>query len=438
MRILNSSVNNSNQELLYKFTNGVEIDSYLYKQEINVQKSWVSALKKIGIFNSEEEKSILDELNVISHLMENEEFPWSIADEDIHMNIESHLTEKLGELGKKVHLGRSRNDLIATTLRLYVKDSLIDLADSVSALKTKINEKADEWKDVVVPGLTHAQAGMPVSLKLIFGSHAEAMQRDLVRISNAQYSCMDYCPLGAAALAGTHLDIDLTELSQSLGFKNPVQNTYDAVGDRDFILESLNGFSTLAVHLSRMCEELIYYSSSYVGLMALPPGLSTGSSIMPNKRNPDVLELIRAKMSKVISSSSEGANLVRATLPSYGSDLHELKEVLQRSKESLFESLKILAPFVEGLSLDKAQAVTLCEKGHVLATDITNYLCATGMSFRDAYGSVAELVQQASVQGKQVHQVLNNDEKSGFWTFLEKTRGLSQKSFAKKDISFDC
>ncbi len=434
MRVLNTNRNNSTQELLYSFTNGVEIDSLLFKQEINVQKSWVTALKEIDVFNPSEEEKILSELDFIANLMENEEFEWRIADEDIHMNIERHLTEKLGDLGKKIHLGRSRNDLIATTLRIYTKDSLSDISKIMTTLREVISEKANEWKKTVVPGLTHVQAGMPVRLKLIFDAHAEAIGRDLVRISNAQNSCMDCCPLGSAALAGTHLKLDLKKLSENLGFKNSVQNTYDAVGDRDFILETLNCFSTIGVHLSRICEELIYNSSSYVGLLSLPANLSTGSSIMPNKRNPDVLELIRAKMSKVISSSSEGANLVKAVLPSYGSDLHELKEVLLRSQESLIRSLEILIPFIKGISLNKGKAEALCKTGHILATDITNFYCTSGMNFRSAYVAVAELVQRADAQGKQVHQVLNDEEKLEFWIYLEGTRGLNKLSFTNNNV----
>lgn len=431
MRVLNSSMNSSNEELLYNFTNGVEIDSLLYKQEIQVQKEWACSLSEIGVLTSDEKEKVLKELNIVCEMMKSGDFQWSLADEDIHMNIERYLTENLGDLGKKIHLGRSRNDLIATTLRIYTKDSLQIISDLLNRLKLKINEKAESWEKIIVPGLTHVQAGMPVSLKVIISAHEEAVRRDLVRVSNAQNACMDFCPLGAAAFAGTHLNINLNELSSRLGFSGPVKNTYDAVGDRDFILESLNCFSVIGVHLSRLCEELIYYSSSFVGLLKLPADLSTGSSIMPNKRNPDVIELVRAKMAKVIACSSEGANLVKVVHPSYGSDLHELKGTFVRAIQELQQSLEIMIPFVETLVVCELKAKELCNSGHILATDIANFYCKSGKSFRDAYVSVASLVERANSIGVQIHELLEGNEEIDFWSYLDKVRGLDKTFFAK-------
>jgi len=429
MRVLNSSINSSNEDLLYSFTNGIEVDSLLFRQEIQVQKQWVIALNDIGLFNADETKSILMELDVVAELMGTKKFDWKVADEDIHMNIERHLTDKLGDLGKKIHLGRSRNDLIATTLRLYTRDSLQVIDDQLTTLKRKVHSKAESWKNLIVPGLTHVQAGMPVGFKVILSAHEEALKRDLVRILDAQSSCMDSCPFGAAAFAGTHLNINLDQLATQLGFASSVQNTYDAVGDRDFILQTLNCFSLIGVHLSRLCEELIYYSSSFVGLIELPAQLSTGSSIMPNKRNPDVIELVRAKMAKVMACASEGANLVKAVLPSYGSDLHELKETLVRATQELQQSLEIMIPFMDALGINEQKAKKLCRQGHVLATDIANFLCQSGKSFRDSYATVAAMVESAETEGCQVHERLKGEEEISFWNYLNQSRGLVKTSF---------
>ena len=407
MKVLNSNVSSPSAEDLFKFTNGIEIDKLLYKQEIQAQKVWLNQLAKVNVVSSSEKADLKKALEEISDLMNCGDFDWRISDEDIHMNIERALTEKCGALGKLVHTGRSRNDLIATTLRLYVSDVIDNIAVDLEELKLSIKSKATEWIDVIVPGLTHLQFGQPIRLGHMFSSHGVGLKRDYERLMDSKEECLSNCPLGAAAFAGTHLDVDLRELAQELGFKKPLNHSYDAVGDRDFILDTLNSFALLATRLSRFCEETMYWTSTPIGVLKLPNQYSTGSSIMPNKRNPDVLELVRAKMSRVINLSSEGMNLVRTVVPSYGTDLHELKKTFVMAQRELSASLKILVPFVNGLSCDQKEMESLLNRGHILATEVANYFSENGMTFRDSYLKTAELVSEAEKHGAQVHQIAN-------------------------------
>lgn len=405
MSTLSSQRNQSSQEALYEFTNGIPEDKQLAQEEIFVQKAWVTALHKGAYLSAEEVEKAQACLDEIGSLMSSSQFPWKVEDEDIHMNIERYMTEKVGDLGKKIHMGRSRNDLIATTLRKKVGASLESVKSQVSELVEVFKTKAQENHKVIVPGFTHQQAGQPVRYSHVLLAHAEGFKRDLVRLKQSQDEAMSSMPLGSAAFAGSHLKIDLASLAKELGFSSPPINSYDGVSDRDFILQSLGAFSQIAVHLGRLCEDLIFWSSTPMTLIKLPANWSTGSSIMPNKRNPDIPELIRAKTSKVVASSFEGMSLVKSVATSYGSDLHELKETYLRSLKHLQSSLKVMVPFIQEMGVNEARAKELLDQGHILATEIANHLTANGVPFREAYQKVAALVEVADGLGLQVHQL---------------------------------
>jgi len=417
MKILSSNVSNPSVNELFEFTNGLDVDKLLFRQEIKIQKVWLSHLIKIGIISDKEGASLESALEQAEDLMASGNFDWQIADEDIHMNIERFVTEKCGEVGKKIHLGRSRNDLIATTLRLYVSDCLNQIQNFISKLNSNIKDKALEWIDVIVPGMTHLQFGQPIRLGHIFSSHGYALMRDQKRIRDSITECLSYCPLGAAAFAGTHLPIDLKSVAYNLGFVNHLQHSYDAVGDRDFILDALNSFSLLSVHLAKLSEEIMYWTSTPVGVLVLPNQYSTGSSIMPNKRNPDVPELVRAKMARVMSCAQEGLIIVKAVVPSYGTDLHELKRTFVLAFKELLDSLKILEPFVNGLECNMDIAKQKLTSGHILATDVANQLCQQGVPFRDAYLKTAVLVTEGNTQNRQIHEIVK--EKLGLSLSVE-------------------
>jgi argininosuccinate lyase len=334
------------------------------------------------------------------------------------MNLERFMTQELGELGKKIHTGRSRNDLIASTLRLFVHDEIMAVEPLLLQMISAIQEKSRQWIDVLTPGMTHMQFGQPLRFGHLFSAHGFAMQRDLVRLAKNKTECLESLPLGAAAFAGTHLKMDLKSLAESLGFAQPLQHSYDAVSDRDYMLSTLQSYALLAMHLSRYCEDVLFWSSSGIKVLKLPYEWSTGSSIMPNKRNPDVPELVRAKMARVMSAAQEGLTLMRSVTPSYGSDIHELKRTFINATSELKKCLTVLSPFTQGLSVDENATQALLNKGHILATDVANHL-ATTSTFREAYVSVASAIKQADEEGQQIHQFYKNGIKFDFETSIE-------------------
>ncbi len=407
MKVLGSPLSSNGNDLLFEFTQGIDVDARLYRQEIRVQKAWAKALQASGYLTDDDVLKINGCLEKAEQLIDKNEFDWRILDEDIHMNLERYMTENIGDLGKKIHLGRSRNDLIATTLRHFVHDEIAEISVLVDTMKSAIKTKSQEWLDILVPGMTHLQFGQPIRLGHMFAAHGYALKRDIQRIEFNKTECLSYSPLGSAAFAGTHIEVDLEKVAKDLRFQSASHNSYDAVGDRDFILSALNSFALLATHLSRYAEDVMYWSSTGIDVMKLPKDWSTGSSIMPNKRNPDVPELVRARMSRVIAASTSGMTLVRSVVPSYGSDLHELKRTFLSAKDELHMCLRILVPFTQGLGCNTERAQELLMAGHILATDIANSLAKTS-TFREAYKLLAEKVREASEQGVQVHELFEN------------------------------
>lgn len=405
MAILSTNTKRSSCRKLFEFTQGIGVDSRLCTQEVQVQKAWARGLGKLGILSSGEQKDVERILDEAWAQMENGRFEWKVEDEDIHMNLERYVTERAGALGKKMHFGRSRNDLIATTLRLFARDSLSWVEEGLLELVDALTERAEKDKDVLVPGLTHVQHGQPIRHGHVLAAHGWAFFRDLERLRQAKTGAMATLPLGAAALSGTTLDIDLSAIALELGFVSPSFNSYDSVGDRDFILEALNVFSLFGVHLSRLAEDCILWSSTAMGLVKLPAEWSTGSSIMPNKRNPDVPELTRAKAAHLIAAATNAHVLMKAVPTSYGSDLHELKSVYIRAIDECLACLSVLPSFIRGLEPNQKIASALLDRGHLLATEIADELVRAGLPFREAYGRVALLVEVAEQSGIQLQAI---------------------------------
>ncbi len=404
MGILNSSRNPNAPSALFEFTQGIAVDSRLCEAEVKVQIEWARGLMVLGLLSANEFSLAESTLQDACEKMKNNTFPWRVEDEDIHMNLERYMTDQHGELGKKIHLGRSRNDLIATTLRLFVAHNMMTVQNSLKELGLSFLHLAKKNESILVPGLTHLQHGQAVLLGHTLCAHAWAFSRDLERLDLAKKEALHYMPLGAAALSGTPLKMDLQTISQNLGFQKPLQNSYDAVGDRDFMLSALNALATLAMHMSRYCEDIIYASSSAVKLIDLPKEWSTGSSIMPNKRNPDVPELVRAKTAHIISSSQEAYSLMKGVASSYGSDLHELKSVYMRALDETLSCLSILPSFIHGLKVNTDKANSLLEQGHILATEVADRLVEKGHTFREAYKQVAFWVEDCESKQMQIHQ----------------------------------
>ncbi len=405
MSVLNTAKNPGREQKLFEFTHGIDVDVHLADAEIRVQKAWVGALAKIQMITSVQATQVWGALDEALDLMKSGQFQWKVEDEDIHMNLERFLVERLGEVGKKIHLGRSRNDLIATTLRLFVEDSITEIQKRAAQVILALCQKAEEWMDHIVPGMTHLQNGQPIRMSHILLAHGWALHRDQVRWLAAQKQALSVMPLGSAALAGTTLPIDLKSLAQELGFRSPPVNSYDSVGDRDFLLDALHGLSMLGVHLSRLSEDLIYWASTPVALILLPRDWSTGSSIMPNKRNPDVPELIRAKSAHWIAGSTNAMALLKGLPSGYHSDLHELKSILIRNFSESKKSLEVLEKFIQQMKFNPQEAQRLLKKGHLLATELANHWTQRGLSFREAYQKTAELIEQADSQGVSIEEL---------------------------------
>jgi argininosuccinate lyase len=437
MKILSSSISSSGNDTLFQFTQGIDVDARLFLQEIRVQKAWAQALTDAGYLTSDDLDKIIACLTTASGLIASGTFEWRIHDEDIHMNLERYMTENIGDLGKKIHLGRSRNDLIATTLRLFVHDQCSEIENLLSNFKDAIKTKSSHWISVLVPGMTHLQFGQPIRLGHTFAAHGYAVKRDIARIKFNKQECLDVLPLGSAAFAGTHIAIHLEELASQLNFRSPPQNSYDSVGDRDFILSALNTLSLVGTHLSRYCEDVMYWSSTGIGVMNLPKDWSTGSSIMPNKRNPDVPELVRGRMSRVIVAANSGMTLVRSVVPSYGSDLHELKRTFLNACDEVVSCLKILIPFTLELTHNEERATALLNTGHILATDIANSLANTS-TFREAYKILTEKVKIAEENHVQVHDLFKDTEHAmTFDASIEKRNQSGGTSFERCKASIE-
>jgi argininosuccinate lyase len=405
MKVLNSSKNPGNEKKLFEFTHGVDVDCFLAQQEIQVQKAWVTSLASAQFLSSQEAHQLTLALEEALGLMKAGKFEWKVEDEDIHINLERFLVEKLGETGKRIHLGRSRNDLIATTLRLYFKDKLVEIEKSVQQLALTLAKRAEDLAQVIVPGMTHLQHGQPIRFGHILAAHGWAFSRDLHKLKFAQESAMASLPLGSAALAGTTIPVNLESLASSLGFRSPSWNSYDSVGDRDFVMEAMDAIAQLGIHLSRISEDFIIWSSTAIGLVQLPPNWSTGSSIMPNKRNPDVPELIRAKSAHLIAATSNTKILLKGLPSSYQSDLHELKSIFIRSSGDLLKCLEVLNYFVSEFSVHTDRAQSLLSKGNILATEVANALALQGVPFREAYRQTAALVEVSDQQGISIQEL---------------------------------
>ncbi len=393
---MNQGFNPNSEKSIYDFTQGIQIDMQIAAQEVEVQKAWANALVATNIIDQKEADSICTCLDEALALINSGKFEWSVEDEDIHMNLESFLTKHLGDLGKRLHTGRSRNDLIATTLRLFTKDEIATVSESLRQLAGVLAERAEKDVDCILPGLTHLQAGQPLRHGHVLASHGWSFARDLKRLNHAKERCMEEMPLGAAALTGTTIDIDLSALAKSLGFQSPNWNSYNAVGDRDFIIETLDSLASVAVHCSRLAEDCILWSSTAFSIVNLPMEWSTGSSIMPNKRNPDVAELVRAKSAHIIAAAANGHALLKGLPSSYISDLHELKSVLLNSLKETKAILRYFPELISRLEPNRERMQELLAQGNILATEVANHLSSNGVVFRDAYAQTAMLVKRAN------------------------------------------
>jgi argininosuccinate lyase len=387
-----------------EFTASVQFDQRLFRQDIAGSIAHATMLASVGILSNEERDQIVNGLQAILAEIENGDFEWSIAQEDVHMNIEARLIALIGEVGKKLHTGRSRNDQVATDVRLYLRDMVTPIASELKRLQIALIDVAEREAETILPGFTHLQTAQPVT----FGHHMMAWYEMLSRDAERLIDCekrINSLPLGAAALAGTTFAIDREMTAKLLGFERICQNSLDAVSDRDFVIEFNSFAALLMMHLSRFSEELIIWSSAQFDFVDLGDAFCTGSSIMPQKKNPDVPELIRGKTSRVYGNLFNLLSLMKNQPLAYNKDNQEDKEPLFDTIDTLLGSLRVYADMMAAITVkaDNMRAAAL--RGYATATDLADYLVRKGVAFRDAHEVVGLAVAFGIKQRKDLSEL---------------------------------
>ena len=387
-----------------RFTASVSFDQRLYAADIRGSIAHATMLAKVGILTDDEKQQIIEGLGAIKEDIEAGRFVWSIKLEDVHMNIESRLTDRIGLTGKKLHSGRSRNDQVATDIRLYVRDEIDQISALIRAVQHGILTVAEHEAGTIMPGFTHLQTAQPVT----FGHHLlawfEMLERDYSRLQDCRKR-VNQCPLGAAALAGTTYPIDRALTAELLGFDKPTENSLDSVSDRDFAIELCAACSLIMTHLSRFSEELVLWTSSQFDFVDLPDRFCTGSSIMPQKKNPDVPELIRGKSGRVTGHLMSLLMLMKGQPLAYNKDNQEDKEPLFDALDTVKDSLKAYADMVPAIKPKKANMRHAAAKGYATATDLADYLVKKGMPFRDAHEVVGKSVAYGISHSKDLSEL---------------------------------
>ena len=386
------------------YTSSIHYDRRLYRQDIAGSIAHARMLAKQGIISTADAEAIVGGLEAISDEIEAGSFPWREELEDIHMNIESRLSDKIGDTAGKLHTARSRNDQVALDVRLYTKEVISHVLDAIHELQAALLKQAEANARVIMPGYTHLQRAQPVLFAHHMLAYFEMLARDGQRFKQAHQRA-DVLPLGSGALAGVPYPIDREFVAKELGFGVISTNSMDAVADRDFLLDFQSAAAICMVHLSRLAEELIIWSSEESGFVRLSEQYTTGSSIMPQKRNPDFAELARGKTGRVFGHLVGLLTVLKGLPLTYNRDLQEDKEGLFDTVDTLLLTLKVFADMVSTMQINPDRMREAAQGGYALATDIADYLVAKGMPFREAHGVVVELSAHAAGQGKRFDEL---------------------------------
>ncbi len=385
-------------KLVEKFTSSIAYDWRLYPYDIAGSMAHATMLAKTGIITKKEASQIVRGLEEILREIAKGTFSFSVELEDIHMNIESRLIEKIGPVGGKLHTARSRNDQVALDIRMYLRDEISTIHDLLKSLQKVFVDMAERNHDVVLPGYTHVQRAQPV----LFGHHLlayyEMFERDRGRLTDC-FRRTNMLPLGAGALAGTVLPIDRPYVAKQLGFSGLCENSMDAVSDRDFAIEFVAACAQIMMHLSRLSEELVIWSSSEFGFITISDAFTTGSSIMPQKKNPDVAELVRGKTGRVYGSLTALLTLMKGLPLAYNRDMQEDKEPLFDTSDTVSLSLSVFTEMLKDITVHKETMHRAAEDGFITATDLADYLVKKGMPFRQAHETVGRAVLHATKLG---------------------------------------
>jgi argininosuccinate lyase len=391
-------------EIAQRYGESVSFDWRLYRDDIAGSIAHAAALARAGVITSDERRKIERGLRAIQKEIESGEFQWDSSLEDVHMNIEAALTKRIGRGGAKLHSARSRNDQIALDLRLYVKVEIAEVSSRLRDLQRALLHIAEKHLDLVMPGYTHLQRAQPITFSHYWLGQMEAFERDRERLRDCLVRT-DVLPLGSGALAGSTIVLDREFLTGKLGFSRVSQNSIDAVSDRDFVCEFLFCLAMIAIHLSRLSEDFIIWSTSEFGFVKFSDAFSTGSSSMPQKRNPDIAELTRGKTGRLYGNLISILTTMKALPSSYNRDMQEDKEALFDSVDTVRSALEVFAAMLPELKISPERMEAAASDPNLFATDLAEYLVEKGMPFRGAHEIVGRIVSQSAVNGTPLNQV---------------------------------
>lgn len=385
-------------EKVNDFNSSISFDSRMYREDIQGSIVHVKMLGKSGIIDEKDSKVIAKELANIYDDLSGGKLQFDMSAEDIHMFIEQVLTQRLGDLGKKLHTARSRNDQVAVDLRMYLRSEIDSIIGLIKELIATLVKKAEENLQTVMPGYTHLQRAQPITFAHHLMAYVEMFKRDMIRLFNC-FDTMNECPLGCGALATTTYPIDREFTAEYLGFKGPMLNSLDGVSDRDYCIELANCIATCMMHMSRLSEEIVLWSSWEFKFIELDDAYSTGSSIMPQKKNPDICELIRGKTGRCIGNLTTLLTMMKGLPLAYNKDMQEDKEAIFDSVDTVKLCLSTLTPMLATMTVNKENMASAGKKGFINATDCADYLVKKGLAFRDAYKITGTLVSTCIDKG---------------------------------------
>ena len=378
-------------QLVYNFNASISFDQKFYKQDIRGSIAHVTMLASVGVLTEEERDQIIDGLKGISKDIQTGAVEITSEYEDIHSFVEANLIDRIGDVGKKLHTGRSRNDQVALDMKLYTRDEIVDIKYLLKELMETLHRIMKEHIDTFMPGFTHLQKAQPVTLAHHVGAYMEMFKRDYSRLNDI-FDRMNYCPLGAGALAGTTYPLDREQTASLLDFYGPTLNSMDSVSDRDYVIELLSALSTIMMHLSRFSEEIIIWNSNEYKFVSIDDGFSTGSSIMPQKKNPDIAELVRGKTGRVYGALTSILTTMKGIPLAYNKDMQEDKELTFDAIDTVKGCISLFNGMMNTMTFNKPQMEKSAKHGFTNATDAADYLVNHGVPFRDAHGIVGQLV----------------------------------------------
>ena len=391
MKLWGGRFTKETNQLVHNFNASLSFDQKFYHQDIEGSIAHVKMLAKQGILTTEDRDAIIEGLEGIRRDLESGALAFTAEHEDIHSFVEAVLTERIGEAGKRLHTGRSRNDQVALDMKLYTRDEIDELDGLVKSLLEELLKLMEENLDTYMPGFTHLQKAQPITLAHHMGAYFEMFDRDRSRLSDIRKR-MNFCPLGSGALAGTTYPLDREYTAELLGFDGPTLNSMDSVADRDYVIELLSALSTIAMHLSRFCEEIIIWNTNEYQFVEIDDSYSTGSSIMPQKKNPDIAELIRGKTGRVYGALVSILTTMKGIPLAYNKDMQEDKELTFDAIDTVKGCLALFTGMISSMTFKKDAMEASAKNGFTNATDAADYLVNHGVAFRDAHGIVGQLV----------------------------------------------